>query len=126
MKQRILIENLSFDTVIGIHDWEQAIRQSLVVNAQLDFDMTPSFFSNDIKDTLDYKAICDDIQSICHHEKAKLLETLAYRILQKLFDSYPCTAISLSLKKPNAIKEVAGVGVLIDISRQEFETLPNA
>lgn len=126
MKQCIVIENLNFNTVIGVYDWEQAIRQSLIVNAQLDFDMTLSFFSNDIKDTLNYKAICDDIQTVCHNEKAKLLETLAYKILQKLFDNYPCTAISLSLKKPHAIKETSGVGIFIEISRQEFESLSNA
>lgn len=123
MKQRIIIENLEFDTIIGIYDWEQAIHQPLTVNVVLECDMTPAFFSGSIDDTLNYKAICDDIQNICHNEKAKLLETLAYRIIVHLFNNYPCNHIELSLKKPNAIKEAQGVGVTIELNRQEFETL---
>lgn len=123
MKQRIIIENLEFKTTIGIYDWEQAISQSLIVNAELEYDMTPSFLSNDIDDAINYKAICEEIQNICHNEKAKLLETLAYKILQKLFNEYPCSFIKLSLKKPHAIKETSGVGVLIEITKQEFENL---
>lgn len=125
MKQRIIIDNLSFKTTIGIYDWEQAILQSLVVDVILDCDMSQAFFSNDINDTLNYKAICEDIQNICHQEKAKLLESLAYKILEKLFNTYPCSAIHLSLKKPDAIKEASGVGVIIELTRQEFELLNN-
>lgn len=123
MKQRIIIEDLSFKTTIGVYDWEQAILQSLIVNVELECDMSPVFLSNDIHDTINYKTVCDDIQSVCHNEKAKLLETLAFKILQKLFSNYPCSFIKLSLKKPDAIKETAGVGVLIEVTKQEFENL---
>lgn len=123
MKQKIIIDNLTFDTTIGIYDWEQAINQPLVVNAQLDCNITNAFFSESIDDTLNYQAICTDIETVCHHEKAKLLETLAYKILQKLFSAYPCDAVCLKLTKPNAIKQTSGVGVHIDITRQEFENL---
>lgn len=125
MKHTIVIENLNFDTTIGIYDWEQAILQPLRVDVRLECDLSKAFFTNNIDDTLNYKAICDDIIFICHEQKAQLLEKLSYAILKQLFERYECHTIYLKLTKSNAIKQTSGVGIELEMTRQEFDTLAN-
>lgn len=120
MKTQILIENLRFLTIVGVYDWEQATPQPLVVNVCLDCDMTKAFVSDCVDDVINYKAVCEEIEAICHHTKAHLLEHLAHKILSHLFGHYPCTHIHLSLKKPSAIKHAQAVGVAVSVYRDEF------
>ncbi len=109
----VFIENLKIDTVIGVYDWERAINQPLVVDIKLYGDMSKSFVSDDVADAINYKSVCEEVEHLCHHTKAKLLESLADKIITHLFAHYPCDKIELKLTKPNAIKKAEGVGVYI-------------
>ena len=35
---RVFIENLTVETVIGIYDWEREIRQAVSLDLEMDFD----------------------------------------------------------------------------------------
>lgn len=76
--------------------------------------------SDCVDDVVNYKAVCEQIETLCHQTKAHLLEHLAHTILSHLFECYPCTHISLSLKKPSAIKNAQAVGVSVSVYRDEF------
>ena len=36
---RVFIENLTVETVIGIYDWEREIRQAVSLDLEMDFDI---------------------------------------------------------------------------------------
>lgn len=113
MTDVVLIEGLQINTVIGVYEWERAIHQLLVVDIKLYGDMSQSFISDDVADAINYKTVCEDIERICHETKAKLLESLADKIITYLFEHYACNKIELTIKKPNAIKKAQSVGVMI-------------
>ena len=113
MTHIVFINQLKIDTVIGVYDWERAITQALVVDVKLYGDMTASFTSDDVRDAINYKAVCEDIERICHDTRARLLESLADKILSHLFAHYPCSKVELTLAKPNAIKQADSVGVMV-------------
>lgn len=111
--QIVFIEGLKINTVIGVYDWERVIRQLLVVDVKIYHDMSLAFQSDDVKDAINYKTVCEEIEQICHQQKAQLLESLADKILTELFNRYDCTKIELTIKKPNAIKQADSVGVMV-------------
>ena len=50
---RVFIENLTIETVIGIFDWERDIRQAVSLDLEMDFDIRKAAASDAIEDTLD-------------------------------------------------------------------------
>lgn len=119
MSDVIIIDALKIDTVIGVYDWERAIKQRLIINARLYCDISRSLLVDDLDLTLNYKQICDDIKMVCDNTQAKLLEYLAGQIFLYLFTNYPCHKIELSIIKPHAIMN-AKVGVSFIKNRQDF------
>ena len=54
---KVFIEALEIDCVIGIYDWERSIRQPVQLDIEMEFDNRVPAASDDIADTLDYKAV---------------------------------------------------------------------
>ncbi|UNU73147.1 dihydroneopterin aldolase [Moraxella nasovis] len=117
MNDVVFIQGLKVQTVIGVYDWERAIKQLLMIDAKLTCDMTQAAQTDDVAYAIDYQAVCADIEQICHDTKAKLLEYLADQICDVLLQSYPCDSITLTIHKPNAITAADSVGV--QITRQK-------
>src|SRR5690606_20519430 len=53
----VFIEGLEIEALIGIYDWERRIRQPLRFDLEMAFDNRVPAASDDIADTLDYKAV---------------------------------------------------------------------
>src|SRR5690606_41525215 len=53
----VFIEGLEIDALIGIYDWERRIRQTLVFDLEMAFDNRVPAATDDIADTLNYKAV---------------------------------------------------------------------
>lgn len=113
MNDIVFIEELQINTLIGVYDWERVIKQSLVIDCQMVCDMTKAGQSDDVADAINYKSVCADIERLCHDIKAKLLEKLAHEICAYLLTHYPCQSVTLTIRKPNAVKEANSVGVKI-------------
>lgn len=117
MNDVVFVQGLKIDTVIGVYDWEQAIKQSLVIDAKISCDISQAAATDDVVHAINYKTVSEDIERICHQMKAKLLESLAENICQHILAHYPCSSVSLTIHKPNAIKQADSVGVSITRSK---------
>lgn len=113
MSDVVFIQGLKIDTVIGVYNWERAIKQSLIIDAKMTCDMTQAAKTDDVIHAINYKTVCEDIERLCHQAQAKLLESLAEQICQHILTQYACTKIELTIHKPNAIKQAQSVGVSI-------------
>lgn len=109
----VFIKGLKVEAVIGVYVWERAITQPILVDITMETDISQAASSDDVKDALNYKAVCDDVSRWCKDIKAKLLEHLAEQLTIKLLAKYPCQKVTLSVAKPTAIKEAETVGVRI-------------
>ena len=78
----IFLRNLKIDTVIGIYDWERRIKQTVILDLEMATDIKKAAKSDDIADTLDYKAIAKRVISFVEESEYKLVETLAERIAE--------------------------------------------
>ena len=81
-QMEIHIKNLRLRTVIGVEDWERQREQDVVVNVWITFDGQAAAESDDLAETINYKAIKRQIMSEVEQAKFFLVEKLAAHILE--------------------------------------------
>ena len=109
----VFVKGLKVEAVIGVYDWERAINQPILIDIALETDISRAAVSDDVKDALNYKAVCDDVSAWCKEIQAELLEYLAGKIADRLIANYSCKTVTLSVAKPTAIAQADAVGVQI-------------
>ncbi len=114
---KVFIENLAVETVIGIYDWEREIRQSVALDVEMDFDISAAAASDDIVDTLDYKAVAKRLIRFIEKSEFQLVEALADHCARIILDEFPVSRLKLKLSKPGAVRGSSAVGVIIERSK---------
>ncbi len=100
---RIIIENLRFETIIGILDFEREKTQKVVVNSKI-------LYSGDF---VDYAKVCEIIENEMKREKFLLIEDALEYLINFLKREFPqIEEIFLQIKKPDILKN-AEIGVEI-------------
>ncbi len=111
---RVFIEDLRIQTVIGIFDWEREITQTISMDLQMAFDITRAATSDDISDTLDYKAVSKRLIQFVEASEFQLVESLAEQCARIVLDEFPVSWLQLKLSKPGAVRGSSAVGVIIE------------
>jgi len=114
---KVFIEALEIECVIGIYDWERRIRQPVLFDLELGFDNTVAAASDDIADALDYKAVSKRLIAFVAQSDFGLVETLAERCCALILDEFPVQQVRLKLAKPGAVRGARAVGVIIERAR---------
>ncbi|KUJ72827.1 dihydroneopterin aldolase [Thiomicrospira sp. WB1] len=116
----IHIEGIRAQCVIGVHDWEKQSPQPIEIDLNLGCDLSAAGQSDDLTQTLDYKAITDDVLAWAQASRFELIETLAETLCQQLLDRYPLAqSVKMKLMKPHAVPYVGNVGLSIERHRGE-------
>lgn len=105
------IKGLTVATRIGIHDWEQQIKQRLSIDLSIPYDMSQC--QDQIENALDYDKLCSLITQIVETQSFKLIETVAETVASLVKNSFDVSQISVSVSKPNAIKNAKDILVSI-------------
>jgi len=114
---KVFIEALEIECVIGIYDWERKIRQPVVLDIEMAFDNRKPAATDDIADTLDYKAVSKRLIQYVSESDFGLVETLAERCAGIIIDEFGVAHVRLKLSKPGAVRGSRAVGVIIERSR---------
>lgn len=110
----VYIRDLKIDTVIGIFDWERAIRQTVSIDIEMATDIKKAAASDRIEDALDYKSVAKRIIAYVESSDFQLVETLAERITEIILEEYPVPWLRLRLSKPGAVRGSKDVGLIIE------------
>ncbi len=113
---KVFIEGLEIDALIGIYDWERRIRQTLRFDLEMGFDNCRPAASDDIADTLNYKAVSKRLVEFVGQSDCGLVETLAERCARMVLDEFGVQWLRLKLSKPGAVRGARAVGVIIERS----------
>lgn len=97
---KIFLNDIKVDTIIGLYDWERKTQQALRFDLEMDWDIRKAASSDDIADTLDYGAIAATIVEFVKASHYQLIETLAEDLAALLLDQYPIPKLKLTLSKP--------------------------
>ena len=110
----IYLKDLRIDAVIGIYDWERRTKQTIILDIEMGADVARAAQSDDIEDTLNYKAVAKRLISFVENSEFQLVETLAERITEILLNEFNVPWLRLSLNKQGAVRGVRDVGVIIE------------
>ncbi len=123
---KVFIEGLEIETVIGIYDWERKIRQPLVFDLEMGFDNRVPAASDAIADTLDYKAVSKRLIAFVSDSSFQLVETLAERCADLILAEFPVKHLRIKLSKPGAVRGAKAVGVIIEREKGTEWTDPDS
>ena len=115
----MFIEDLKVQTVIGVFDWEREIRQTVSIDLEMAFDIRRAAASDQIEDTLDYKAVSKRLINFIEDSEFQLVESLAERCAAIVLGDFPVQWLRLKLSKPGAVRGSSAVGVIIERQTNE-------
>jgi 2-amino-4-hydroxy-6-hydroxymethyldihydropteridine diphosphokinase len=121
---KVFIEGLEIEALIGIYDWERRVRQPLQFDIEMAFDNRRPAASDAIGDTLDYKAVSKRLIEFVSQSGFGLVETLAERCATLIIQEFAVAHVRLKLSKPGAVRGARAVGVIIERSRAADVTRP--
>jgi len=115
---RIFIQDLEVETVVGVFDWEREIRQKVVLNVEMSADIARAAQTDAIDDTLNYKAVAKRLAGFIGDSEFFLVETLAERCAEIVLNEFSVAWLTLRLDKPGAVTGSKSVGVMIERGRR--------
>ena len=110
----VYIRELEIQTVIGIYDWERKIRQTVSLDLDMATDIRAAASTEDISNTLDYKAVSKRLIAYIGEAEFLLIETMAERVAELVLAEFPVNWLRLRGGKPGAVTGARDVGVIIE------------
>ena len=117
-KRKVIITDLVFNTLIGVHDFEKKKEQQVKFNIEIDINPLLKAAENDLKSIVNYENVISIVKSITHKKHYNLLESLAEDIFTDLFVAKNIIKIKLRIEKPEIIKNTSSVGIEITKKRK--------
>ncbi len=111
---KVFINALRADSVIGVHDWERSIRQPVILDIELGTDFARASKSDALAHALDYEAISKRVVEVVGGASFQLLEALADCVATMIQDEFGVEWLRLKITKPNAVEAADSVGVIIE------------
>ena len=100
MTDYVSVKDVSVSAVIGVHDWERQVEQTLLVSVDLAADIRRAAATDDLADALDYSAVARTIAAVVREGQFHLIETAAERVAERLLADFAVTWLRLELRKP--------------------------
>ena len=110
---KVFIENLEIETIIGIFGWEREVKQIVRISLEMSFDISKAGKSDKIDDALDYKKIGKSIVNLVENSSFFLVEKMAEEIASLVLNNKQIEEIKLRVEKPGALRGSKSVGVEI-------------
>ena len=114
----IYLRGLKIETIIGVFDWEREIKQTVVLDLEMAADIRQAAATDELEDTLNYKAVAKRLIDFVSHSEFKLVETLSERICEIVLTEFSVPWVRLQLNKPGAVRGAQDVGILIERGRK--------
>ncbi|MDH5509869.1 MAG: 2-amino-4-hydroxy-6-hydroxymethyldihydropteridine diphosphokinase [Nitrospinota bacterium] len=113
MGDKIILDGLEVECIIGIFDWERETRQKVLINFELDCDISLAARTDDIQDTVNYKTISKEIVALVEPSGFFLIETMAEKIAQLCLGHKGVSRAIVTVSKPGAISGSNNVSVQV-------------
>lgn len=116
---QILIKDLRFRCIVGVYEDERREKQDVVAQLTLDVDLRKAGRTDDLADTVDYKALKKEILAMAERSQFQLVEALAQRIADICLKRRQVSRVIIAIEKPGALRFARTVGVRIVRSRTD-------
>jgi FolB domain-containing protein len=114
---QIVIKDLVARGIIGINDWEREKAQEIRINIALYADLSKAGESDDLRDSVDYRAIAKKALARAETAKRLTVEALASDIAKLCLEDPKVQRARVRIEKPGAVRFAGSVGVEIERSK---------
>ena len=114
---KILIKDLLLRCIIGTNDPERKDKQDVLINIELNSDLSEAARKDDLAEIADYKAITKQVIHMVESSQFYLVETLAEEIAKICLRHPKIQRVRVRVEKPGALRFARSVGV--EISREK-------
>ena len=123
---KIFLHALKAEAIIGIYDWERQVKQTVIVDLEMNVTVRKAAISDSIDDTLNYKRVAKRVLAFIEASQYHLVETLTEQIAMLLLSEFKLTWVRVSLSKPGAVRNSRDVGVIIEREAKDLVEWRNA
>jgi FolB domain-containing protein len=109
----IQIKNLRLRTIIGFADWERKKLQDVIVNIDFQYDASTAMKTDEREDAVNYKIMTKRIIKEVESSSFNLIESLASKIYDLVYESEGIKMVSVTVEKPHALRFCDNVMVTI-------------
>ena len=96
----VKIEKLTFDTIIGILEFERNTPQQIVIDISFTYQ-----YSNDSKEFIDYAKVANLVKTTMIEKKFELIEEAIVYLENQLLKTYPISNLSIKIAKPDILDD---------------------
>ncbi len=114
MSDHVLIEGLRFDAIVGVRPAERTTPQTLEIDIDMTVDCRPAARSGKLDDAVSYSEVAKRIQAFVIEQKFELLESLAEDCASLVLRYPAVSAVTFTVRKPQALPNADAVGVRIE------------
>lgn len=111
---KVFIRGLRVDAVIGVYDWEKQVRQPLVFDLEMAWDIRVAAHTDDLMHALDYQAVTGYIERFVREQHFQLLESLLERLAEGLRKEFGMPWLKIQVEKPAVVPQARAVGFCIE------------
>lgn len=111
---KVFIRALKVDAVIGVYDWEKQVRQPLVFDLEMAWDIRVAAQTDDLIHALDYQAVTEYIETFVREQNFQLLESLLERLAEGLLREFGMPWLKIDVEKPAVVPQARAVGLSIE------------
>ncbi len=112
----VFISELEIETIIGIYDWERTTKQVVRIDIEMATDIKKAAETDDIDNTLNYKAVAKRLIDFVSKSEFMLVEALAENVASVVINEFNVPWLRLRVNKPGALSDSKSVGVTIERS----------
>ncbi|MEO8443814.1 MAG: dihydroneopterin aldolase [Gammaproteobacteria bacterium] len=110
----IFLRDLRIRTIVGIWEWERRMPQIVSIDLDMATDIRRAAGSDQIGDTLDYKAVTRRIKAFVADSRFQLIETMAEQVAGIILAEFDVPWVRVAVHKPWAIRGSRDVGLVIE------------
>ncbi len=117
---KVVIQDLNIETIIGLYPWEKQVKQPMVVNVELGWDIRKAAATGDLQHTLNYAEVVASIHRYAAEHNHLLLEPFCEDLARILIQQFSIPWLRLQVGKTTTITEARQVGIQIERSSHDY------
>lgn len=111
---QVFIRDLIARGIIGVNDWEREKPQEILINVILYTDLHKAGNSDDIHDSVDYRAVAKKMLAHAETAQSQTVEALAADLARICLEELGVERVRVRVEKPGAVRFSRSVGVEIE------------
>ncbi|WP_221800858.1 dihydroneopterin aldolase [Oceanobacter mangrovi] len=111
---KVFINGLKVDAVIGVFEWEKQVHQPLLFDLEMAWDIRQAAATDDLAFALNYAAVTEFVENFVQQQQFELLESLIERLASALQQEFAIRWLAIRVEKPAVVPQARAVGLRIE------------